>query len=210
VLTSSAGIAVHDRYSLYDHPELTKTLAGHQLCAAHRLRDIADAAETYPNHPWPAQADRALRGLIRAARIARDGDQPAIPSEVADPLILELRRSVRFGLSQIPRVPGPVATTSQHPGRLLLECLRDREADVLRFTGDTRIWATNNTSERDQRPHKTQQKISGRLTSDDVTRHRLALRSYISTAAKHRVNIMTALRHAIAGEPWTPPIPTGT
>jgi len=35
VLTAFTGIAVHDRYSLYDHPELTRTLAGHQLCAAH-------------------------------------------------------------------------------------------------------------------------------------------------------------------------------
>lgn len=129
---------------------------------------------------------------------------------MADPLILELRRSVRFGLSQIPRVPGPAATTKQRPGRLLLECLRDREPDVLRFTTDTRIPATNNTSERDQRPHKTQQKISGRLTSEDVTRHRLTLRSYISTAAKHHINIMTALRQAITGEPWTPPTPATT
>jgi transposase len=35
VLTAFTGIAVHDRYSLYDHPELTRTLAGHQLCTAH-------------------------------------------------------------------------------------------------------------------------------------------------------------------------------
>jgi transposase len=210
VLTAFTGIAVHDRYSLYDHPELTKTLAGHQLCTAHLLRDIADAVETYPDHPWPAQADRALRGLIRAARIARDAGQPAVPPDVAEPLILELRRAVRFGLSVIPRVPGPVATTKQHPGRLLLECLRDRETDVLRFTGDTRIPATNNASERDQRPHKTQQKISGRLTSEDVTRHRMTLRSYISTAIKHHVNIMAALRQAITGNPWTPPAPATT
>ena len=115
VLTAFTGIAVHDRYSLYDHPELTKTLAGHQLCTAHLLRDIADAAQTYPDHPWPAQADRALRGFIDAARIARDGGQSAIPPDLADPLILELRRAVRCGLSQIPRVPGPVATTKQHP-----------------------------------------------------------------------------------------------
>jgi hypothetical protein len=148
--------------------------------------------------------------LIRAAHVARDAGQPTIPPEVADPPILELRRAVRFGLSQIPRVPGPVTTTKQHPGRLLLECLRDRETDVLRFTGDTRIWATNNTSERDQRPHKTQQKISGRLTSDDVTRHRMTLRSYISTAIKHHVNIMTALRQALTGNPWRPPAPATT
>ena len=57
----------------------------------------------------------------------------------------------------------------QQPGREMLEFCRDREADVLRFASDTAVWPTNNISERGVRPLKTQQKISGRLTSDDVT-----------------------------------------
>jgi hypothetical protein len=156
------------------------------LCCAHLLRDIADAAQTYPHHHWPAQADWALRALIRAAHAARDHGSPAVAPDIADPLISELRQAVRCGLSQIRRAPGPTATTKQPVGRLLLECLRDREADVLRFVADTRVWPTNNQSERDLRPLKTQQKISGRLTSDKTTRDRLALRSYISTAGQAR------------------------
>lgn len=208
-IATFTGIAVHDRYALYDHPDLTKTLSGHQLCAAHLLRDLADAAESHPGQHWPEQAARALRGLIRAATTARDDGLSAVSPDIADPLIRELRRGVRVGLSLLPRVPGPAATTKQPPGRLLLECLRDREHDVLRFTTDTRIWPTNNLSERDLRPLKTQQKISGRLQSEDITRDRLTIRSYISTAAKHGINIMTALRNAITGNPWTPPA-TGT
>jgi hypothetical protein len=88
---------------------------------------------------------------------------------------------------------------------MLLECLRDREQDVTRFCADTRIWPTNNISEHDLRPHKTQQKISGRLTCEDATRDRLTIRSYISTARKHGVNVMTALQQAILGDPWIPP-----
>jgi hypothetical protein len=74
-----------------------------------------------------------------------------------------------------------------------LEFCRDREADMLRFITGTRIWPTNNISERDLRPTKTQQKISGRLTSEDVTQDRLDIRSYIDTARKHGINVMTAL-----------------
>ena len=44
---------------------------------------------------------------------------------------------------------------------------------------------SNNISERGVRPLKTQQKISGRLASDDVTQDRLDIRSYIDTARKH-------------------------
>jgi transposase len=208
VLPAVTGIAVHDRYTLYDHPDLTANLTGHQLCCSHLLRDLADVAQAHPNQHWPAQAERALRGLIHAANTARDAGLPAVPAELGDPLVLELRRAVRFGLSQIPRMPGPAATTAQPVGRLLLECLRDREPDVLRFTTDTRIWPTNNTSERDLRPLKTQQKISGRLTSHDATRDRLAIRSYIATAAKHGADTLTVLRDALTGNPWKPTTPT--
>ena len=56
---------------------------------------------------------------------------------------------------------------------------------MTRFCYDTRIWPTNNISERGLRPVKTQQKISGRLTSEHVTQDRLDIRSYIDTARKH-------------------------
>ena len=95
-------------------------------------------------------------------------------------------------------------------GRDPLAFSRDREDDVLRFCEDTRIWPTNNISERDLRPTKTQQKISGRLTSEDVTQDRLNIRSYIDTARKQGINVMTALRQAITGNPWRPALPATT
>jgi transposase len=62
-------------------------------------------------------------------------------------------------------------------------------------------------AERDVRPAKVQQKISGRLRSEQATRHRYAIRGYISTAAKHGISVFTALRGALTGNPWMPPIP---
>ena len=118
-------------------------LAGHQACLAHLIREDQDAAETYPDAIWPAQAQRALRGLIKAWHLARDAGQACIPAVAADPLITEFRRAVTVGLSAVPRIPGPKHSTAQHPGRDLLEFCRDREDDVLRFTTDTRIWPTN-------------------------------------------------------------------
>ena len=105
----------------------------------------------------------------------------------------------------MPRVPGPKNTTKQRPGRELLEFCNGRQADVLRFTTDTSIWPTNNISERGVRPLKTQQKISGRLTSDDVTQDRLDIRSYIDTARKHGRNAFAVLCDLMLGTPWQPP-----
>ena len=205
ILPQFAGVAVHDCYGNYFHRRW-ENLAGHQACNSHLLRDFADADEAYPDQHWPAQAQRALRGLIRAWHTARAHGMAEIIESVRDPLILEFR-AIRVGLARVPRVPGPRHSTAQHPGRELLEFCRDREDDVLRFCFDTRIWPTNNISERDLRPTKTQQKISGRLTSETVTQDRLDIRSYIDTARKHGADVITALRLAIIGNPWKPAIP---
>jgi hypothetical protein len=175
------------------------------LCCAHILRDLEDAAQAYPGAIWPGQAADALRALIHAANTAREQGLPAAPAEDTASDLRLFRNAVRVGLSGVRRVPG--ANTKQRPGRLLLECLDKREADILRFLTDLRIPPTSNQAERDLRPAKTQQKISGRLRCETAARHRYAVRGYISTAAKHGADIITAIRNALAGNPWMPPIP---
>jgi len=192
-------VVVHDRYQNYDAiPGLI-----HQLCCQHLLRDLQDAAQTYPDAHWPIQITQALQGLIHAANTARTQGLAAVSEEAAAPLAHAFKHGVLLGLSQVPKVPG----RKQQPGRDLLECLRDRRADVLRFTTDLRIPPTSNQAERDLRPAKTQQKISGRLRSEQATRDRYAIRGYISTVAKHGAHVLTAIHDALAGRPWMPPIP---
>jgi transposase len=192
-------VVVHDRYQNYDAiPGLI-----HQLCCQHLLRDLEDAAQQYPGAHWPVQAAEALQDLIHAANTARAQDLLAVPGDIAAPLIHAFKHGVLAGLSQVSRVPG----RKQRPCRDLLECLRDRRDDVLRFTTDLRIPPTSNQAERDLRPAKTQQKISGRLRSEQATRDRYAIRGYISTVAKHRAHVLTAIHDALAGNPWMPPIP---
>ena len=172
------------------------------------MRDLADAAQSYPGAIWPGQVAEALHALIHAANLAREQGLAAVPDQAAAPHLRLFRHGVRVGLSAVRRLPG--ANVQQPPARLLLECLRDREDDVLRFLSDLRIPPTSNQAERDVRPAKTQQKISGRLRSEQATRHRYAIRGYISTAAKHGISVFTALRDALTGNPWMPPIPAST
>src|SRR6266567_4519107 len=209
ILPAFAGVVVSDRYVNYFHHGW-EHIAGNQACCSHLIRDFEDAAESYPKAIWPVQAQRALRGLIRAWHAARDAGQPAIPPDIAGPLLREFRHAVLAGLSGVPRVPGPKSSTAQRPGRDLLEFCRDRPDDVTRFCDDTAIWPTNNISERGVRPVKTQQKISGRLTSEDATQDRPGIRGYIDAARKHGHNVMDVLRTATMGTPWRPPDPAPT
>jgi hypothetical protein len=199
VLPDLTGVVVHDRYQNYDS-EIFAHLV-HQLCCQHVIRDLTDAAETYPDAIWPAQIRDALRELIHRANLARAQGRDRIPAEVADPIISRYRHGVLVGLKELPRVPG----RRQPKHRALLEALRDRQGDILRFVTDLAIPPTSNQAERDLRPAKTQQNVSGRLTSEAVTADRYAIRGYISTVAKHGADIMAALRDAICGRPWIPP-----
>ena len=113
------------------------------------------------------------------------------------------KHAVNCGIAELTTLPG----SKTPPALPLLECLRDREADVLRFLTDTAIPPTSNQAERDLRPAKTQQKISGRLRSAATTRDRYAIRGYASTAAKHGHDLYTAIYDALTGNPWTPPVP---
>jgi hypothetical protein len=45
------------------------------------------------------------------------------------------------------------------------------------------------------------------MAAHAITQHRYAIRGYISTADKHGADVLAALRDAITGNPWMPPIP---
>jgi transposase len=201
----TGSVIVHDRYQNYDSAQLGTLV--HQLCCQHLLRDLADAAQVYPDAVWPGQIADALRGLIHQANLAREQNLPTIPAEVRDELLRRFRNGMLVGLS---------ATTSHgtRPGerkaRLLLEVLRDRPEDVLRFAHDLKVPPTSNQAERDLRPSKIQQKISGRLTSEDRTQDRYTILGYLSTATKHGLDKITVLRQALIGRPWIPALTTPT
>jgi transposase len=195
-------VLVHDRYRLYDSAELGELT--HQLCCQHLCRDLDGAGEVYPDAVRPAQIAEALRALMHQSNLAREAGRDTLDDAIKNKLIKLFKDGVLVGLSD-------TTSHADRPGerkaRLVLEVLRDREADVLRFAHDLNVPATSNQAERDLRPAKTQQKISGRLTSEQRTTDRYRIRGYLSTAAKHGCNTMDALRDAILGRPWIPPDP---
>ncbi|MFF2124582.1 transposase [Streptomyces olivochromogenes] len=127
-------VAVHDRYQVYDSAQLGDL--NHQLCLAHVLRDLAGAAELYPDQPWPGQLADELRELIHRANQARMRSETSLPERIKALAVRGLRAAVRIGLAHTAH-PGD-ARPGARKTRLLLEAFRDREEDFLRFTTDGR------------------------------------------------------------------------
>ncbi|HET9079367.1 MAG TPA: transposase [Trebonia sp.] len=78
---------------------------------------------------------------------------------------------------------------------------------MLRFTTDLRIPPASNQAERDLRPSKTQQKISGRLRSETRPATGTPIRGYPDTARRHGLAVMDVIRDAITGNAWMPALP---
>jgi hypothetical protein len=96
------------------------------------------------------------------------------------------------------------ATQLQAEHNALARRLVSRQSDHLRFTTDPRVPFDNNAAEREVRMIKVRQKVSGCLRTLTGASQFCIIRSYLATAAKHRIGLLDALTRLAIGRPWLP------
>ena len=138
-----------------------------------------------------------MQALVSKA-ISEDKDfiDPATLAEQ----VTRYRSAALIGISQNRDRPGALARKHHALARRLL----NRQDDYLRFTHDFRAPPDNNGTERDIRMAKLRQKVSGCLRTFTGARQFCAIRSYLSTAAKHDLTFFDALVTLTEGHPWIP------
>lgn len=178
--------------------------AEHQLCCAHALRELAGVTDTAPPDAdwcWAGQAADALVAMQQLVADATDNAADLNPDRDAlDKQVRLYRSAAQIGLTQTAARSDAVMRKHHALARRLL----DRQDDYLRFTTDRRIPADNNGSERDIRMIKLRQKVSGCLRTLTGAQQFCAIRSYLSTAAKHGKHFLEALVLLAEGRPWLP------
>ena len=198
VLPRFAGVAVHDAWAPYD----TYTAPDHQLCCAHALRELQAVADAAPQGQWcwASQAAEALTAMQQLVREAISQGHDAVDPNALAAQVRLFRSAALTGANQTAARSGPLM--KKH--NALARRLRDRQDDYLRFTADLRAPPDNNGTERDIRMAKLKQKVSGCLRTMTGARQFCAIRSYLSTAAKHGLGFFDALVMLTEGEPWMP------
>jgi transposase len=199
VLARFSGVAVHDAWAPYD----TYIDPEHQLCCAHVLRELQGVADTAaPEDDW-CWAVQAADALVTMQHLVTDAATAATAALDPDELGRQLRlyrSAAQIGATQTAARSNP--TMKKH--NALARRLLDRQDDYLRFTTDWRIPPDNNGSERDIRMIKLRQKVSGCLRTLTGAKQFCAIRSYLSTAAKHGQNFFDTLVMLAEGRPWLP------
>jgi hypothetical protein len=123
------------------------------------------------------------------------------------------RYSITCGNATTPRSapghPQPAAGLARRepPGYSLGCWLREYKEQVFLFTRVFAVSWTNNVSERGAKAAKRHQAVSGYWHSLATLARWCRLRSYLDTSAAHGITALDAIRAAIAGKPWPPPLP---
>jgi transposase len=190
---------VHDAWAPYD----TYVDAEHQLCCAHAQRElaaVADAAGPDADWCWAAQAGDALVAMQKLVADATAAGADTVDPDALAGQVQLYRSAAQIGLS----ATAARSTTAMRKHHALARRLLDRQDDYLRFTRDWRVPPDNNGSERDIRMIKVRQKVSGCLRTLTGAQQFCAIRSYLSTAAKHGRTFFDTLVMLAEGQPWMP------
>jgi len=201
VLPCFRGVAVHDGWSPYwRYQHIT-----HALCGAHLLRELEGLVDE-PGQGWAPGMAELLVDVKLAGDRARAAGLRQVDDDVRARLRVRYQRLVTDGQAANP----PPARgrrrgrARRSPAGRLLARLDAHRDEVLRSLDDTRVPFDNNQAERDLRMVKLQQKVSGCWRTLTGAAAFLAVRSYVATARKHRMNPLAVLRRLFEGAPWLP------
>ena len=201
---SFAGYLVTDGYTGYQH--LLSRLAGIQQCCAHVIRRCRAVTKLGPGgvQNWADDIIAVLRGAHAAVEAARARGDTSLDQKILDGLRERYDTAVSSGIIHNRLRDWD---TGNHPGYSLGTWLRDYKEQVFLFTREFAVSWTNNVSERGAKAAKRHQAVSGYWHSLGTLARWCRLRSYLDTAAAHGITALDAIRDAIKGKPWLPPLP---
>lgn len=196
-----SGELVHDGWSAY----AAYSQCGHALCGAHLLRELTFLHEQY-QQTWAEQMKALLLKAKAAVDAARQRGDQALDDALAKTLLAQYCALVEAGFAANPPPethPGKRRVAESEARKLLKRLERDRYA-VLHFMDNFAVPFDNNLAERDLRMMKVKQKVSGCFRTLLGGALFCDIRSYLSTARKHGLSMLSALVDAFSGNPFTP------
>ena len=199
-----SGYLMTDGYTGYQH--LLTRIAGIQQCCQHVIRRARAVMKLGPGgvQDWAGDIIAILREAHRAVGGARARGDTTLDQQVLDDLRERYDTAVRSGMIHNRLRDWD---SGNHPGYSLAAWLRDYKEQVFLFTRDFAVDWTTNVAERGAKAAKRHQAVSGYWHSLATLARWCRLRSYLDTAAAHGITALDAIRSALEGKPWLPPLP---
>jgi transposase len=198
------GLLMTDGYTGYQH--LLSRLAGIQQCCQHIIRRCRAVTRLGPGglQSWAGDIIAVLREAHQAVQEARARGSTALDLEVLARLRQRYDEAAAFGITHNRLRDWH---EGNHPGYALGCWLRGYKEQVFLFTRDFNADWTTNVAERGAKAAKRHQAVSGYWHTLATLTRWCRIRSYLDSAAAHGVTALDAIRTAIEGKPWLPPLP---
>ena len=193
ILPQFKGVGVHDCWASYfGFTEMT-----HAICNAHILRELTGIIENTQSK-WGLEMKELLLEMYEKSAKGKGTIAEIGGYEKSYEAI------IRAGEAEEPppkktHAKGKLKRTK---GRNLLERLSQRQGSVLLFAKQEEVPCTNNQAERDLRPVKVKQKVSGGFRSASGSQSYTRIYSFISTMRKMNRQVFQELRSVIEGKPF--------
>ena len=187
------GVVVHDHFLPYRRLDAVD----HAYCNAHILRELKSLIE-FEHEPWAEGMRDMLLSANLAVNRAREAGARALAPGECEAFVERYWAAVRLGLAfhrELPKLAAKAGRgrVKHRPGHNLLQRLKTFQTQTLRFLTDFDVPFTNNLAEQDLRMMKVKMKISGAFRTLEGAQIFARLRSVVSTARKHRLNILQIL-----------------
>jgi transposase len=198
------GLLMTDGYTGYQH--LLTRLAGIQQCCQHIIRRCRAVIKLGPGglQSWAGDIIEILREAHQAVEAARARGHTALDMEMLGKLGQRYDEAAAFGV-----IHNRLRDWHEgnHPGYALGCWLREYKEQVFLFTRDFAVDWTTNIAERGAKAAKRHQAVSGYWHTLATLARWCRIRSYLDSAAAHSITVLDAIRDALAGRPWLPPLP---
>ena len=176
------------------------------VCNAHLIRELRFAHEE-DHQKWAQKMIRLLRNIHCSVEKAKERGQHSLSPDQLHHYECRYVQLLSWAKRRNPRQEG----LSQQRGRKkqtktrnLIERFAKHPSAVLAFMYNFQIAFTNNQAERDLRPAKIKENISGTFRSEAGGEMYCRIRGYISTARKNTISAFDALSRAFSGRPFIP------
>ncbi|MGH3125839.1 MAG: IS66 family transposase, partial [Streptosporangiaceae bacterium] len=198
------GFLMTDGYTGYQH--LLSRLAGIQQCCQHIIRRCRAVIKLGPGglQSWAGDIIAILREAHQAVQDARARGSTALGADLLDELRERYDDAIASGI-----IHNRLRDWHQgnHPGYALGCWLRDYKEQVFLFTRDFAADWTTNVAEQGAKAAKRHQAVSGYWHTLATLARWCRIRSYLDSAAAHSITALDAIRDALTGKPWLPPLP---
>ena len=187
ILNRFFGWLVHDCWSSY----FNLTHLKHAVCGAHLLRELEALIENQSQ--WAIHFKALLLEVFYTSFDERLDKRKNIEQKY-DILLQQAQKEE----------PEPIKINSRGKykrtkGRNLLERLQKLKPAVLAFAFNKEVPFTNNQAERDIRPIKVKQKVSGCFRTFKGAQHYARIAGYISTTRKQNLNVFNEICNVYNG-----------